>query len=210
MKATDRDTVLSVRTAVFDHTSDSALTDRMRPRIPASGLVSDRTRRTHPVPRSAYRLLDARVLAAALRFLDQDPHPLLLTGLARYRALTDAARQTRVAPEKDIVVTLVEPYRVTSEHHPEVAVLVDGTEIGTVVFDLDITFAMGETSIAVRNGAIGAVDCVAGSVTLDLSLAEGEHLLHGSRDFPVHRDVDPPIAIPAPPTNSDRASATRA
>lgn len=196
MTTTENGHDASLRTAVFEHVPDGELTDRMRPQVPATGLVSGRVPRTHPIPRSASRLLDARVLEAALRFLDQDPHPLLLTGLARYRALSDAARDTLAAPGKDVVVTLVEPYRVTSRHHPEVAVIIDGTEVGAVEFDLDVTFAMGETSLAVRKGEIAAVDCVAGSLTLDLSLTKGDRLLHGSKGFPVHRNVNPPIPIP--------------
>ncbi|MGW5076611.1 hypothetical protein [Rhodococcus sp. NPDC004095] len=199
MTGTDHNNDASLRTAVFEHAPDNVLTGRMRPKVPADGLVSGWVRSAQPLPRSACRLLDSRVLEAALRFLDQDPHPLLLTGLARYRALTDAARQTLAAPEKDVVVTLAKPYHVTSEHHPEVAVLIDGTEAGTIEFDLDVAFDMGETSLAVKNGAIAGVDCVAGAVTLDLSLAKGESLLHGRRSFPVHRDVDPPIPIPVPP-----------
>ncbi|MFE3292672.1 hypothetical protein [Rhodococcus sp. NPDC059234] len=199
MTGIDHDDGTSLRTAVFERAPDNVLTGRMRPQVPTTGLVSGRVRSTHPLPRSACRLLDSRVLEAALRFLDQDPHPLLLTGLARYRALTDAARQTLATPGRDVVVTLATPYRVTSEHHPEVAVIIDGTEAGTVEFDLDVAFEMGETSLAVRKGAIAAVDCVAGSVTLDLSLAQGERLLHGTRRFPVHQDVDPPIPIPVLP-----------
>lgn len=188
----------TLRAAVFAGETDDVLTGRMRPHVRAPGMACTRMRPTRAVPRSAYRLLDSRILATALHFLDQDPDPLLLAGLRRYRALTDAARETLAAPGREVVVTLIEPYRVVSTHHPEVAVLVDGNPIGTVTFDLGITFRMGETAVAVRCGGIEAVDCVAGSMTVDLSLPGGESLLHGSTKFPVHRTLRPPIAIPVP------------
>ncbi|GAA4487256.1 hypothetical protein GCM10023094_45360 [Rhodococcus olei] len=199
MTRTDQERRTTLRTAVFRGESDSVLTDRMRPHVREPGMACTRMPRTRAVPRSAFHLLDSRILATALRFLDQDPDPLLLAGLRRYRALVTAARETLAAPGREVVVTLVEPYRVTSEHHPEVTVLVDGNPLGSVTFDLCVTFRMGETAVAVRRGAIEAVDCVAGALKVELSLSGGESLLHGSTAFPVRRTLRPPVAIPLPP-----------
>jgi hypothetical protein len=183
----------TLRATVFGQQSDDALTARMETHLPPTGMTPDRVATTRAVPRSALRLIDSRILSTALRFLDQDPFPLLLAGLKKYRALAEAA------PGREEVVILVDPYRVISEHRPEVALLIDGTEVARVGFDLRIAFGMCETAVAVRLGAIDSVDCEAGAVSVDLSVPGGEKLLHGEAEYSVRRELRPPIMIPVDP-----------
>ncbi|MFC7446288.1 hypothetical protein [Rhodococcus daqingensis] len=189
----------TLRGAVFGQQSDDALTSRMKPHVPPTGMTPARVTAARAVPRSALRLIDSRILSTALRFLDQDPCPLLLSGLKRFQALTAAARVTAAAPGREEVVMLVDPYRVISVHRPEVALLIDGTEVARIAFDLRVAFGMGKTTVAVRLGAIDAVDCEAGAVSVDLSVPGGEHLLHGEAEYSVRRTVRPPIMIPVGP-----------
>ncbi|CRK52365.1 hypothetical protein RHCRD62_40252 [Rhodococcus sp. RD6.2] len=196
----------TLRAAAFGDEPDAVLTDRMTPLVPARGLASGQLTGRRAVSRTALRLIDSRILATSLRFLDQPPCPLLLSGLTRFQALTRAARDTLSAPGRQVVVSLVEPYRVTSRHRPEVAVILDGNEIAHVPFDLVVTFAMCETSLAVRRGAIEAVDCAAGALTVSLALADGERLLHRTAKFPVRQEVRPPMRIPLPEGRTCRSA----
>jgi len=189
----------TLRATVFGQQSDDALTSRMKPHLPPTGMTPDRVSTTRAVPRSALRLIDSRILSTALRFLDQDPCPLLLAGLKKYQALAEAARVTAASPGREEVVMLVDPYRVISEHRPEVALLIDGTEVARIGFDLRIAFGMCETALAVRLGAIDSVDCEAGAVSVDLSVPGGEKLLHGEAEYSVRRELRPPIVIPVDP-----------
>lgn len=186
----------TLRGAVFGQESDDALTARMKPHVPPTGMTPAKVTGTRRVPRSALRLIDSRILSTALRFLDQDPCPLLLSGVKRFQALTEAARVTAATPGREEVVMLVDPYRVNSEYRPEVALLVDDTEVALIAFDLRVAFAMCETAVAVRLGAIDSVACEAGSLSVDLSVAGGEQLLHGEAEYAVRREVRPPITIP--------------
>ncbi|WP_137875657.1 hypothetical protein [Rhodococcus sp. Q] len=188
----------SLRAAVFGDDPDTVLTTRMKPNVPAQGLTPARVTGPGTVTRSALRLIDSRILTTALRFLDEAPCPLLLSGVTRFQALTRAARDTLSAPGREVVVSLVEPYRVTSRHRPEVVVLVDGNDVARVPFDLVVTFEMCETSLAVRGGAIVAVDCAAGKLTVSLSTVDGERLLHRTAKYPVRQEIQPPMRIPLP------------
>lgn len=197
MTETERRRRPTLRITAFGENLDSELLERMRNHLPSRGIATTSMLESSPLPRSALRIADNRILSTALRFLDQDATLLLLAGIKRIRALADAARDTRDAPGDEIVVTLIHPYTITSNHRPEVTLFVDESEVAKIPFDLNATFSMGETGVAVRDGAIESVHCETGKLTVELSLHDCPPLLRGSATFPLQQQIRPPITIPA-------------
>lgn len=190
----------TARAAAFDGSSNDQLAARMTPNLPSGGIAAVNLSRQRPLPASTYRLLDSRILDTAAQFLDEDISAPLLSGLSKYRALENAARESLAKPAgAEVVVTLIDPYEVTSTQRPYLALVVDDNEIARVTFQITLVFGMFETSVAIRRGAIEWVDCNACALAVTLSLVGWDPpLLHRKLQLPVRLPVRPPIPIPLP------------
>jgi len=188
----------TVRALAFGSGTDDALIATMAANLPRRSIAAANMSDERALPQSTYRLLDRRILAIALRFLDEDLAVPFLAGLAKYRALLKAAHDTRANPgQGEVVVTLVDPHRITSTQRPYVALVIDESEIARVSFEISLVFGLFETVVAVRRGAIESVECEACSLTIILSLVGwAEPLLHRTVQLPVRLPVQPPMRIP--------------
>lgn len=200
MNTTEFSPRTTARTAAFGHGGDDNLVAAMVARLPQGGVVATKVTDQPELPQSGYRVLDNRVLATALRFLDQNLAEPFLNGLSKYRALVQAARDTLAEPEQtEVMVTLIDPHEITSMQHPYVALVVDEQEIARVPFELSMVFNLMETAVAVRRGAIELVRCETCSLAVALSLPGWEEpLLHRKIQLSVQLPVQPPITIPLP------------
>jgi hypothetical protein len=188
----------TVRAVAFGSGTDDALIAAMAANLPRRSIAAANMTDERALPQSTYQLLDRRILAIALRFLDEDLAVPFLTGLGKYRALLKAAHDTRANPEQgEVLVTLADPHRITSTQHPYVALVIDDREIARVSFEISLVFGLFETAVAVRRGAIESVECEACSLTIILSLVGWtEPLLHREVQLPVRLPVRPPMMIP--------------
>ncbi|HEX6355926.1 hypothetical protein [Actinophytocola sp.] len=191
----------TARSVVFGDGSDEALLNRMRANMPPGGIAEARLRDRREMQPASYRLLNGRILETALGFLSEDISAPFLAGLSKYRALTQAARDTLADPNQaEVLVTLVDPYEITSTHKPYIALVVDESEFARVTFDVTIVFGMFSTAVAVRRGAIEAVETEACSVSVTLTLEGWQPpLLTRSLRLPIRLPVRPPVPIPLPP-----------
>lgn len=200
MVTTELDQRTTVRAVAFGDGSDDALIVAMAAKLPQDGVAAAKMTGQRALPQPAYRMLDNRILASASRFLDEDLTEPFLAGLVKYRALVKAAHDSLADPQHaEVMVTLIEPYEITSTQHPYVALVVDNREITRVSFEISMVFGLFETAVAVRRGAIESVECEACSLAITLSLAEWkEPLLHRKVQLPVRLPVRPPVTIPLP------------
>jgi hypothetical protein len=173
----------------------------MRANMPRGGIAEARLRDRRTMQPASYRLLNGRILENALGFLNEDISAPFLAGLSKYRALTKAARDSLADPtHAEVLVTLIDPYQITSTQKPHIALVADDSEIARVTFVLTLVFGMFQTAVVIRDGAIEAVETEACSLSLTLAL-EGWDPPLLKRDLPlqVRLPVRPPIPIPLPP-----------
>jgi hypothetical protein len=198
MQALVFDRQSTVRAVAFNNGTDDALLGVMATNLPRRSIVAANIADERALPRSGYRLLDRRVLAIALRFMDEDLTVPFLAGIAKFRAILKAAHDTLADPKHtEVVVTLVEPHGITSTQRPYVALVVDDNEIARVSFEISLVFGLFETAVVVRSGAIESVECEACSLTISLLLVGWkEPLLHRELKLPVRLPVRPPMIIP--------------
>jgi hypothetical protein len=187
----------TVRALAFGGGGDVELLSMMRANMPGGGIAEAALRDQRPLRPASYRLLNGRILENALAFLDEDITAAFLAGLSKYRALTQAAHDSLADPRQaEVLVTLIDPYQITSTHHPYIALISHGTEISRVTFEISITFGMLHTAVVVRRGAIEAVESEACSLGLTVTLQGWQPPLL-QRDLPlrVRLPVRPPIRL---------------
>jgi hypothetical protein len=189
----------TARQAAFGRSSDDQLLGEMRTKAPddiAAAHLAGHRARTHP----GNRMLTGRVLEFGLQFLDQELSKPLLSGLAKYRALITASRESLADPRNaEVVVTLIEPHEITSTQSPYVSLEVGTAEIARIAFEITMVFGMFQTAVAVRRGAIESVLCEACALDVTLSLTGWQPpLLHRKVQLPVRLPVRPPLRIPGP------------
>ncbi|MDP5181569.1 hypothetical protein QOZ88_02880 [Blastococcus sp. BMG 814] len=138
-----------------------ALVATMAARLPADGIAAPTLGQRYRLLRSTYRLLDSRILAAAVSCLDQDVAGPLVHWLATFRELREAARSTRDDPQTpEATVVLAEGHRLSSSQTTEILLHVGGSTI-PIRFRLELTADLGQTSVVLRRGAIDEVVCAA-------------------------------------------------
>jgi hypothetical protein len=191
----------TVRELLFDESSDTEVAVALAAHLPHEGLAARQLGRERHLPRAAYRMLNSRILALAVNFLDRDVRGLLLSGLGTTRALVKAAEDSGAAPGDEVVVHLAGPYSITSKQEPYVELLVDGESVGRVTFELAISMELGATSVVVEGGAMTAVESNVAALTISFTL-EGwaMPLITRRLSVPVKLTVRPPVCIPAGPS----------
>ncbi|WP_428339108.1 hypothetical protein [Mycobacterium sp.] len=124
-------------------------------------------------------VVEHEVAAEVGDLLSLDLLDLLSGAWSRYKALTEAARRTRDAPQTKEVVTMA-THQIASTHHPTVELFIDGNSVGTIEVDLDVTFDIAGVLAVVREGRLTEIrsgDCKV-TATLeveDIVVAERRH-----------------------------------
>jgi hypothetical protein len=180
-------------------TDRATLTEAIARRLPRDGLSNERVGVRYHLTRATTRLLDSRIVDAALQALDLEVTQPLVTGLSRFRELRRAAGSTLTDPAApETTVVLLEPCPLVSTHGVEVVVHVDGERVAAVPFSLTLTVELGETSVVVRHGAITEVVAEVGSLSASFTAADLDPpLWTGSAPaLSVHLAVQPPVDVP--------------
>ena len=173
----------------------------MGERLPADGIAAQVLPGTR-LRRATYRLLDSRILAAAVEILHLDVAKPLVDWLAGFDRLRTAATTTLTDPEQpELTEVLAPPWPVTVTDHLAVSVRIDGREAADVRFTLEVTMELGETSAVVSGGAITAVVGDACTVTASLRLDAWPTPLWAPDpvSLPVRVTLTPPVRIPLVP-----------
>jgi hypothetical protein len=200
---TDLGVPLPVRSLVGGGTTPEALATAMADRLPPDGMAAPRMRERHRLAGATWRLLDSRVLAAAVDILDADVATPLVTWLSRYERVAKAAATTLTDAQKpEITEVLLPPRPFTHSTGLTVDVLVDEQPAASVHFRLDVTASLGEASVVVRLGAIHEVVVDVLTLTAALFLAEWPTPLWKPEPASVpraHIRLQPPVRVPLVP-----------
>jgi hypothetical protein len=190
----------TARALAFGGGSDEALLSTMRTNMPRGGIAEAKLRDRRPLQPASYRLLNGRILENALGFLNDDISAPFLAGLSKYRALAKAARDSLADPKhSEVMVTLIDPYEITSTQKPYIALVVDDSEIARVTFEISFVFGMFQTAVVIRRGAIESVESEACSLGITLALEGWQPpLLKRDLQLRVRFPVRPPVPIPLP------------
>ena len=201
MVSTELGRPTTARALAFADGSDQALLSAMRANMPRGGIAEAKLRDRRTMQPASYRLLNGRILENALGFLDEDISAPFLAGLSKYRALTKAAQDSLAGPKhSEVMVTLIDPYQITSTQKPYIALVADDSEIARVPFEISFVFGMLQTAVAIRRGAIESVESETCSLRVTLSLEGWQPpLLKRDLQLRVQLPVRPPIPIPLPP-----------
>jgi hypothetical protein len=177
-----------------------AVRDAMAANLPPGGIASTRLHR-NPLLTATYRLLDSRILAAAVGCLDQDVAKPVAEWLSRYQNLRRAAATTLDDPAATETVLLKEPHRLAATRTSEVRLTVKGQQIAAFPFTVAITLDLGQTSVTLRNGAIEEVECVAATLAAALSFADVSPPLweRSAPDLELRLPVRPAVHVPLVP-----------
>jgi hypothetical protein len=190
----------SVRALACPELGPDALIEAMTAHLPERGLAAVKTGERFHLARPTWRLIDRRILAAAVELLDADVAEPLVACLARLAQVRDAGQRTlddRDLPE--VIETFVPPGPFTVSHGLTVAIEIDQNTAATLRFRLDVTATLGETALLVRRAEILEVACQ--QLTLDAALVlvgRGQPLWRGEpiEVADVHLAPDPPVLVP--------------
>lgn len=127
-------------------------------------------------------VLVSRLAASAAEVADVNVSDVLVAGWQRYAALASAAIRTLGEPGAEELVDLA-AHRVTSSHHPRLDVVVDGVEVGSVPFVLDVVVLVRALVGIIKAGRLTALE--AGHVTLSVSL-DGLGIRLAEREADLH------------------------
>jgi hypothetical protein len=193
----------SVRTLVARSASTSDLTAAMATHLPSGGMAARRMGKRFSLAAATWRLLDSRVLTAAVEILDVDVAAPLVSWVSRAERVLAAARTTVADPRKPEMVEVVVPSRpFTHSEGLTVTVRVEDVVTATLRFRLDVSAKLGETSVVVRGGAVHEVVCDVLVVTAAVSLVGWPTPLwkpDAVRLPQVHVPVRPPMVVPLIP-----------
>jgi hypothetical protein len=188
-----------------------AIIATMERQLPDDGVAAGRLGGRFSLARATYRLLDSRILEAAAASLEQDVAEPLVGWLANFQNMREAAAKT-LGGDDEVAVTLKKPVPFTSKQAVLVSLSVGGDKVASVAFRLELTIELGETSVAVRHGAIEelvvAVCCASASFTLDgcpkplwkpepVKLPDARLVVRPPFRLPL-------VPVPRPPQESDR------
>lgn len=188
-------------TATCEEFQPDELVETMARHLPPDGLTAEPMRGRFHLRDATLRLLDSRILKAALESFNQDIAGPLVSGLGAYQRVTEAARETLSSAEQpEVTVVLVDPYPVTWSDRFEVELSVDGDPVAKFPFRLDVGVNLGETSVVVRKGAIEAVVCELFSLAVSFTFADLAPPLWAPEPRPMSARLvlDPPLVVPLP------------
>ncbi|TYP87959.1 hypothetical protein [Blastococcus xanthinilyticus] len=176
-----------------------AVVATMEHRLPPDGLAAPAMPRRYRLTAATLRLLDSRILRAALEILDLDVAAPVLRGLTGYQRVADAARETGPPTGSgEVTAVLLQPHPLPWTEEFEVGLHVEGHRVATFAFRLEVVVEVGETAVVVRGGAIDRVTCEAASVTASLTFVGWPEPLWAPepRTVPMSLVVRPPLPVP--------------
>lgn len=133
------------------------------------------------------KVVAREVSAVAARLLSPEFTTLLLAAWGKHVALVEAGRRTFEAPGSREVVELL-AHRVTSSHRPSVDLIIDGTRVATVSFELVLSFLVKGLTATVHSGEL--VQIHSGSCDVSATLAaEGVEIARGEGRFDLRLGV---------------------
>jgi hypothetical protein len=182
----------------------------MESRLPKDGATAGHLRGRFDLMRATRRLLDSRVLEAAATALDQDVAQPLVEWLSKYHDLREAAAKTAGEADQQVLVVLKKAAPFTSTQNSEVTLYVADKKVATVEFRLEVTVELGETSVAVRHGAIEELVCAVARASASFSLDGCPKPLWKPKPVSlpdVHLAVRPAFAVPLVEVPRPRPSA---
>jgi hypothetical protein len=121
------------------------------------------------------------IAAMAHGLLDLDLADVVVAGWCKLADLTAAAKRTLATPGSAEIVELA-THCITWTHNPQVAVLVNGTRVATVRFDMSIKLTIKALVAAVHHGRLVRLDSGGCDVTGTLA-AEGKQLAKRQAHF---------------------------
>jgi hypothetical protein len=171
MSTTELSYPTSVQELVCGEHDRDEIVAMMERRLPPDGVTAGRLRGRFSLMRATRRLLDSRVLEAAATALDQDFAKPLVEWLSNYQDLREAAAKTVADADQQVLVVLKKAAPFTSTQSSEVRLYVGDDTVATVEFKLDVKVELGETSVAVRHGAIEEFVCAVARASASFTLA---------------------------------------
>jgi len=191
----------TVRELLFEERSDAEVVVALAAKLPPDSVMARQLGRQRHLPKTAHRLLNSRIAALAVEFLDHDVGGIVLSGLRTCRDLFRAAEQSRAHPGDEVVVHLPGPLRRKATQKPYVEVLVDDAPVGRVTFDLEIALELGETGVVVRDEHMTSLDCTVCALEITFTV-DGwvQPLVTRKLSAPVRLTLQPPVAIPMGPS----------
>jgi hypothetical protein len=210
MSRPDPSGAVSVRT-LLRVPGDDDLLPTMIPQLPASGLAAPELRkRGFDLRAVTYRLLDSRILEAALSCLNQDVARPLADCLAGFGDLRSAAAKTLDEPDHREVVDLWSAAPLTSTQRVSVTLTAQGGTVAVIRFRFTLSAELLKIAAAVSAGAVEELICQTWSLSGTLSLESWPTPLwsSGKVGLPdLHLPVRPPVhvplvPVPRPPTPS--------
>jgi hypothetical protein len=171
MSTTELPYPTSVQELVCGERGRDEIVATMERQLPPDGVTAGQLHGRFDLMRATRRLLDSRVLEAAATALGQDFAKPLVEWLSTYQNLREAAATTLADGDRQVLVVIKKPTPFTSRQSSEVKLYVGDEKVATVEFQLVLEAELGETSVAVRQGAIEEFVCsvVRASATLTLA-----------------------------------------
>jgi hypothetical protein len=154
-----------------------ALADALRENGALSSVAAAATR----LSRAGLGAVGHEIAALAHGLLDLDLADVVVAGWCKFADLTAAAKRTLATPGSAEIVELA-THCITWTHNPQVAVLVNGTRVATVRFDMSIKFTIKGLVAAVHHGRLARLDSGGCDVTGTLA-AEGRQLAKRQAHF---------------------------
>ena len=151
--------------AVLGEPDVGGLVANMAARLPPGGLLSGLAP-SITLRSPTRRLLDERILVAAVGALEQDVALPLLAWLAKLRRVSEGAVASVMSKTDQTVV--IEGGRTLAQQWITVSLEADGSRVATVVLQLVVTVDVGEVAAVLSRGALG--EATARRLSLSASL----------------------------------------
>jgi len=209
----------TIRWLLAGGADDSTVAGEMTEALPPGGMAQARVRT--PMAAAAYRLLDRKVLVAAVRCLDQDVAGPIATWLLKFDELRAAAGRTVASPQAHESVPLGVGQRLVASQQVTVRVDTEATgHLASFPFRLELVAVLGETSVEIREAAVHEIHCVGAEMQASFAVAgvspplwerkQPVLALHLRLAHPVHVPLVPIPRAPsaAPVTRRGRRSRT--
>jgi hypothetical protein len=210
MSATESPNPTSLRALLGGDADPRSVVAAMSEDLPAGGIAQPAMKGRKRLLGVTYRLLDRRILEYAARSLEQDLAAPLARRLAVVGDVRDAAAATLAEPGTTRVVELGVGWPLTAKQTLTVELRAGAERLASATFVLEVTAELGETSVAVRSGAIEELICTVLSVSASLSLEDLAPPLWRPERIDLqalHLPVQPPLRVPLVPVPRTRPGA---
>ena len=139
------------------------------------------------VPSTLAHAASAEVGSIIARLLDIDLVDALVSGWKKYGALSSAAEATLWTPGEEQVVEIA-THRVSSTHAPSVDLVVDGINVGSIDFEIELSAVVHAMCAVVSGGKLVAFR--SGRIELSATLS-----CEGVEMKSIRRELDPSLEL---------------